>query len=107
MTAVPEAAHAAARRDWPGNVRELEMSAERLVLGLDVPTAVPSSSQNAPLPQRLDAFEREAILDAIATAGGEINRAIAALGLPRKTFYYRVKRLGIDLRGARGRHADR
>ncbi len=104
VTAVPEAAHAAARRDWPGNVRELEMSTERLVLGLDVPMGAPSPypSQSVSLPQRLDAFEREAILDAITTAEGEINVAIAALGLPRKTFYYRVKRLGIDLREARG-----
>jgi two-component system, NtrC family, C4-dicarboxylate transport response regulator DctD len=102
--ALPEAAHAAARRDWPGNVRELELSAERFVLGLDLPTSAPVAdlSQGASLPRRLDAFEREAILDAITAADGEINAAIAALGLPRKTFYYRVKRLGIDLREARG-----
>ncbi|MEN3746022.1 sigma-54 dependent transcriptional regulator [Sphingomonas sp. HF-S3] len=102
--ALPEAAHAAARRDWPGNVRELELSAERFVLGLDLPTAAPGPAGlgAGSLPQRLEAFEREAILDAIAAANGEINAAIAALGLPRKTFYYRVKRLDIDLRSARG-----
>ncbi|WP_448663166.1 sigma-54-dependent transcriptional regulator [Sphingomonas sp. CJ20] len=97
-----EAAHAAARRDWPGNVRELERSAERFVLGLE-PPAVAQGPEGQSLAERLDAFERAAILDAIAGAGGEINAAITALGLPRKTFYYRVKRLGIDLRRARGR----
>lgn len=104
VTALPEAAHAAAHRDWPGNVRELELAAERLVLGLDLPTsdATPSPPITHSLPHRLEAFEREAILTAIADAKGEINAVVAALGLPRKTFYYRVKRLGIDLREARG-----
>ncbi|WP_442852552.1 helix-turn-helix domain-containing protein [Sphingomonas sp. PAMC 26617] len=33
----------------------------------------------------------------MAQAGGEVGAAIEQLGIPRKTFYYRVKRLGIDL----------
>lgn len=97
-----EAAHAAAGRAWPGNVRELERAAERFVLGLEAPTEAVIRDART-LAERLDAFERAAILDAIAAANGEINVAIAALGLPRKTFYYRVKRLDIDLRRARGR----
>lgn len=97
-----EAAHAAAGRAWPGNVRELERAAERFVLGLEAPTQAVIRDART-LAERLDAFERAAILDAIAAANGEINAAIAALGLPRKTFYYRVKRLDIDLRRARGR----
>ncbi|OAN62205.1 sigma-54-dependent transcriptional regulator [Sphingomonas sp. TDK1] len=97
-----EAAHAAAGSDWPGNVREIERAAERFVLGLDaVPPSAPEDTRS--LPERMEAFERTAILDAIAAAKGEINAAIVALGLPRKTFYYRVKRLGVDLRRARGR----
>lgn len=99
-----EAAHAAAMRDWPGNVRELERAAERFVLGLEPPPAAAAAVVECrSLTERLEAFERAAILDAIAAAGGEIQAAITALGLPRKTFYYRVKRLGIDLRSARGR----
>jgi two-component system C4-dicarboxylate transport response regulator DctD len=73
-------------------------------MGLDPSTTEPAALGTAPLQHRLDAFEREAILDAIATANGEINAAIATLGLARKTFYYRVNRLGIDLRSARGAH---
>ena len=100
---VAEAAHRAGRRDWPGNVRELELAAERLVLGLE---EGPDGDDAArPLPLRVEAFERAVIREAIATARGEIARAIALLGIPRETFYYRVKRLGIDLKAERDRAA--
>ncbi|WP_084579989.1 sigma-54-dependent transcriptional regulator [Sphingomonas azotifigens] len=102
LPALSEAAHAAAARAWPGNVRELERAAERFVLGLDAP-AGPSPVDAQTLTERLDAYERMLILEAISASNGEINAAITALGLPRKTFYYRVKRLGINLREARGR----
>lgn len=102
LPALSEAAHAAAARAWPGNVRELERAAERFVLGLEVP-AGPSIADARTLTERLDAYERMLILEAISASNGEVNAAIAALGLPRKTFYYRVKRLGINLREARGR----
>jgi two-component system C4-dicarboxylate transport response regulator DctD len=49
------------------------------------------------LPQRLDAFERETIVAAVIAANGEIGAAIARLGIPRKTFYYKVHKHGIDL----------
>lgn len=101
--ALAAAAHSAAEREWPGNVRELERAAERFVLGLEPPIDAPATPGPATLTERLEAFERAAILQAISAANGEINAAIATLGLPRKTFYYRVKRLGIDLRSARGK----
>jgi two-component system C4-dicarboxylate transport response regulator DctD len=50
----------------------------------------------------MDAFERMAIIEAIQATGGDMGQAIERLGLPRKTFYYRVRRLGIDLRKLRG-----
>lgn len=87
-------------QEWPGNVRELEKLAERWCLGLElVPT--PETPSGPTLPERIDAFERAAIHQALRDAQGEIARAIALLGVPRKTFYYRVKRLGIDLRSLR------
>ncbi|HCB74779.1 MAG TPA: sigma-54-dependent Fis family transcriptional regulator, partial [Sphingomonas bacterium] len=89
-----------ARRDWPGNVRELEMAAERLVLGLD--EADGPAAGDLPLPDRVRAFERAAIEDAVRRAGGEVAAAVRLLGIPRETFYYRVKRLGIDLKDLRG-----
>ena len=51
----------------------------------------------ASLPEQLDAFERATIVAAMAAASGEVGAAIDRLGIPRKTFYYRVKRLGIEL----------
>lgn len=84
--------------DWPGNVRELVHFAERCVLGLvEEPSATGISASALPLVKRVEAFEREEILRAIRDAKGEIGKAIASLGVPRETFYYRVKKLGIDL----------
>ncbi len=95
-------AHRLAARDWPGNVLELQKAAERICLGLDDDTGPATPAPTEPLPARLDAFERAAIIDAVTAADGEIALAIERLGLPRKTFYYRVKRLNIDLRALRG-----
>ena len=83
-----------AQTEWPGNVRELEMAVERLVLGID---ADPSAGAQATLPERVRAFERAAIVEAMERAGGDVARVIRTLGIPRETFYYRVKRLGVDL----------
>lgn len=90
------AQHHLATHDWPGNVRELAHFAERFVLGLDT---IPDTGDVHPvsLPERIDAFERAAIIAAMTAAGGEVGAAIEQLGIPRKTFYYRVKRLGIAL----------
>lgn len=102
IPALAEHAHRLGTRAWPGNVLELEKTAERICLGLEGSEA-PAETGLAPLPARIDAFERAAIIDAITAADGEIAAAIEALQLPRKTFYYRVKRLGIDLRALRRR----
>ena len=91
-----DAAALLARREWPGTVRELELAVERLVLGLDLSSGTDATA-DAPLPERVRAFERAAIVEAVRAAGGEIARAIETLRVPRETFYYRVKRLGIDL----------
>jgi two-component system C4-dicarboxylate transport response regulator DctD len=45
----------------------------------------------------VDAFEREEIVAAVLAANGEIGAAIRSLDLPRKTFYYKVNKHGIDL----------
>ncbi|MDK4806180.1 MAG: sigma-54 dependent transcriptional regulator [Novosphingobium aromaticivorans] len=94
------------RHDWPGNVRELAHFADRFVLGLADAAPQGFSGQPAPgsgetLGERVDAFERETIVAAIRASGGEIGVAIRALGLPRKTFYYKVHKHGIDLTSLR------
>lgn len=89
--------------DWPGNAHELARHAERFVLGLlaDTP-AQPAAADLPSLEARVDAFEREAIIAALRAAGGKVAPALESLGLARKTFYYKVKRLGIDLAAVRG-----
>jgi len=87
---------------WPGNAHELARFAQQFVLGLVTPdssdTGAPASQ---PLADRVDAFEREAIIAAVRAAQGRIATAIATLGLPRKTFYYKINKLGIDLQALR------
>lgn len=91
--------------DWPGNVRELANYAERFVIGLTAgPAATNSIRPTTQLAERMEAFERQAIIQAVQDANGEIGKAIASLGLPRKTFYYRVKKLQIDLADLRSSH---
>lgn len=86
--------------NWPGNVRELSHFAERAVLGM-MPPAVPSTAPSATspetvsLPERLERLEAEIIREALTTHGGNVQETIAALGIPRKTFYDKLQRHGI------------
>ena len=85
--------------DWPGNVRELSHFAERVVLGLEPAvgsdagsdTVTPSGS----LPERLEQYEAEIIRNTLTSVGGDVQNAIAALQIPRKTFYDKLQRHGI------------
>lgn len=91
------------KHDWPGNVRELMRFAENFVLGLgDHDLGASASAGPTDLKSRLDAFETELIEEALGEAAGDVTRACAALGLPRKTFYYRLQKLGIDPASFRG-----
>lgn len=96
-----------AAHDWPGNVRELAHFAERVALGLAADTAAatapaaagaagPGDDPDLPLPRRVDRFEAGAIRAALALHDGEVKAVIQALGLPRKTFYDKLQRHGID-----------
>jgi DNA-binding NtrC family response regulator len=81
-------------RDWPGNVRELRNAAERFVLGMlsgDDPAPAPELN----FEQRVHAFERQLIVQALRRSGGRVSVAAAAMGLPRKTLYDKMKKLDI------------
>ena len=86
-------------QDWPGNVRELRNFAERLVLGIaPQPAATASGGAAAPalaLPERVDAFERDAIIQALDAVDHNVGVAAEQLGLPRKTLYDKLKKFGI------------
>ncbi|MGD9478412.1 sigma-54-dependent transcriptional regulator [Shinella sp. G-2] len=85
--------------DWPGNVRELSHFAERVVLGLVPPapatTSPPADRQAGSLPERLERLEAEIIRETLSAHGGNVQETIAALQIPRKTFYDKLQRHGI------------
>lgn len=83
--------------EWPGNVRELSHFADRYVLGLEVdqlPQRDFPLSQS--LPQRLAEFEEATLRSTLAKHGGSVSACLSELGIPRKTFYDKLKRYGLN-----------
>jgi DNA-binding NtrC family response regulator len=101
----PEALALLERHSFPGNVRELKNTIERAAYrdrtnqidpeDIDL-AAVPAAFEGATFDERVDAFKRRQILDALAEAGGNQTRAAQALGLSYDQFrhYYRSYGLG-------------
>jgi two-component system, NtrC family, response regulator AtoC len=97
---------------WPGNVRELENAIERAAVlsGKDVlepadfedpPARVPARGASS-LPGRgttlrdsVDAAERDAILRALESEGGNRRAAAKRLGISLRTLFYKLDRHGI------------
>ncbi|HIJ61638.1 MAG TPA: sigma-54-dependent Fis family transcriptional regulator [Rhodospirillaceae bacterium] len=96
----PHLLHGLAGRPWLGNVRELKNAADRFVLGLeDGESPVGLEAMVAirhSLPQQLDLFEKSIIENELAIHQGNVKMTVEALGIPRKTFYDKIKRLGIS-----------
>ncbi|MBY5569430.1 sigma-54-dependent Fis family transcriptional regulator [Rhizobium leguminosarum] len=97
----PDVRQHLASHSWPGNVRELSHYAERVVLGVEggATAAVAPQPTDATLPERLERYEAEIIRDALSANGGDVRRTIEALGIPRKTFYDKLQRHGINRGG--------
>ncbi|UWU26764.1 sigma-54 dependent transcriptional regulator [Rhizobium sp. WSM1274] len=97
----PDVRQHLASHTWPGNVRELSHYAERVVLGVEGggTAAVPPQPTDATLPERLERYEAEIIRDALSANDGDVRRTIEALGIPRKTFYDKLQRHGINRGG--------
>ena len=89
------------RHDWPGNVRELRNLADRLVLfggdeDIGIVTAdVDAATVKATLPEQVAAFEKALIIQALRESQGCAANAIERLGLPRKTYYDKLKKYGL------------
>lgn len=97
---------------WPGNIRELEnvlegstcfcgsglIGVEHLPLHFKQRTAevksIPQNNEN--LESTLDDIEKRAIRKALTVTGGNKKDAATMLGVPRSTFYYKLKRYGIN-----------
>jgi two-component system, NtrC family, C4-dicarboxylate transport response regulator DctD len=83
---------------WPGNVRELRNVADRFVLGLPLDEAMGDDAAPAcrSLDEQVAIFERQLIEQALTASEGRAALACERLGLPKKTLYDRMKRLGIS-----------
>lgn len=83
--------------DWPGNIRELRNYAFGAVLNLPRQALGAAAGQEArDLSTRVHRYERMLIVEALEATGGRVVRACALLGTPRKTFYEKLNRHGID-----------
>jgi two-component system C4-dicarboxylate transport response regulator DctD len=80
--------------DWPGNLRQLRNYAFALVLQNSSASEAQPAAGN--LRDRMARFESAVIEQALRQCGGRISEVLTLLDLPRKTFYDKVNRLGID-----------
>ncbi len=107
----PRAMDRLLKYSWPGNVRELMNAVERgVVLSrseyLDeeefslilqdqprsIETPAPQATTSAP---SLDAVEKETILRALETSGGNKSEAARRLGITRRTLHLKLKKYGM------------
>jgi len=102
-----DALDALVQYDWPGNIRELRNVLTRAyvmsgaVIGRGDLTFNPwafegdKKSSALPDPTHFEDDEREAVRNALRDAGGNRTAAARALGIPRSSLLYRMKRLKI------------
>jgi len=97
--------------DYPGNVRELENIVQRavvlardtLITTADLPphlSGLRAESRNEPgtgtFVDRVGAFERQLILEALQAAEGVQTRAARQLGMSERHLRYKLKKYGLD-----------
>ena len=103
------------RYSWPGNVRELENLIERSVilscnsmLSVSLPEKMNSAIDAVEVVGNFE--EQERIVQILRETNGRVsgpNGAAFRLGVKRSTLLDRMKKLGIDAREIRSRHAHR
>jgi DNA-binding NtrC family response regulator len=99
--------------DWPGNVQQLRAIVERAAAhcrepNLDAPhlrvprktsfgsSSAPPQRGPAKLREQVRSYERERVVDALVTAGGNQTRAAKLLGVSRATLINKLVAHGID-----------
>lgn len=86
---------------WPGNIRELQNALERAMhIRGDAHSLTVSDFPGigkSPLEKEAGEWpsEKERLLDALRRNSWRVNLASAELGIPRSTFYYRMKKAGL------------
>jgi DNA-binding NtrC family response regulator len=104
--AVPEGLFARlAAHAWPGNVRELENAIEGLVAlsppeGLDLALLPGGAARTGgagthPLRDKVEAYERGLVVEALRAARGNRTEAARALGISRVTLHDKLKKYGL------------
>jgi Nif-specific regulatory protein len=96
---------------WPGNVRELANAVERAVVVCEgqvlhahhLPPTLQTAEASGTVPttslkDAMEAFEKDALQDALKSARGNRAKASRLLSTTERIFNYRVKKLGIDWR---------
>ncbi len=117
----PDAVNALLAYPWPGNVRELVQEIRQAVALSDGPEVTPSAFRfvhgisrvgvprrpptSAPIRERLERVEADAIRDAMQLSRGNKADAARRLGLTRRTLYRRLCGLS-DAASARGTPAN-
>ncbi|CAN7209125.1 sigma-54-dependent transcriptional regulator [Devosia sp. LjRoot3] len=101
----PADTQALVHHHWPGNVRELKAAADRFAIGLDATgrslgVILGSAAPDIPmseggLNERVAAFERHLIEDALTRNNDSIAAAAEALQVPRRTLSEKMSRLGV------------
>jgi len=95
----PSQMHDLMSRPWGGNVRELRNVAERFTLGMPTRVDAASSDDNTEKPSletKLNLFERQLIEEALRGCSDRTAIACERLGVPKKTLYDKIRRLGIS-----------
>ena len=102
VSLAPELLAALSARGWPGNVRELESTIARLVAtsedGLltaeDLEPSAEHSRSGDSFREKVSAYERALIVEALEASDGNQSEAARKLGMSRVTLIDRIKRLG-------------
>lgn len=86
---------------WPGNIRELRNCLTRASLlaegGPILPKHLRLDALSIPEVKTLSEIERQAIVEALETVGGNRRKAAGKLGIGLRTLYDKIKRYSIDL----------
>jgi transcriptional regulator with GAF, ATPase, and Fis domain/serine/threonine protein kinase len=108
-TLSPEAVRALVNHNWPGNVRQLEQVIRRAVVigegsgpiepgelfASEISSSIPAPQQPPSYAEPSSSREEARILDALERNQWNRTRAAKDLGIPRRTFYRKIKKMGL------------